>query len=120
MSDALQALQGRLAAFAAERDWDQFHSPKNLVMALSGEMGELTELFQWLTEAQSCTVMDSELSGAVRDEMADVYLYLARLADVLGIDLHAEALKKITANEMKYPVAAAKGNALKYNRRDPS
>lgn len=120
MSDELKSIQERLSTFSRERDWDQFHSPKNLVMALSGEVGELTELFQWLTDEQSRVVMSSKSADAVREEMADVYLYLARLAQVMGIDLDAEAKKKIAVNEAKYPIAAAKGNAVKYNRRDPT
>jgi dCTP diphosphatase len=118
MSDDLRTLQERLAEFASERDWDQFHSPKNLVMALSGEVGELTELFQWLTDEQSRTIMGSKSADSVKEEVADVYLYLARLAHVLDIDLQAEALKKISLNESKYPVSVAKGNAVKYNRRE--
>lgn len=119
MSEEIRLLQQRLADFAAKREWDQFHSPKNLVMALSGEIGELTELFQWLTDEQSRIVMGSKSADGVREEMADVFLYLLRLAHVLEIDLPVEANKKIAINEAKYPIAAAKGNAVKYNRRDP-
>jgi dCTP diphosphatase len=86
MSEALRALQERLAAFAAARDWDQFHSPKNLAMALSVEAAELVEEFQWLTEEQSRT-LDSERRERVRLELADVFIYLLRITDKLGVDL---------------------------------
>ena len=86
MSDALRALQQRLAAFAAARDWDQFHSPKNLAMALSVEAAELVEEFQWLTEEQS-RALDAERRERVRLELADVFIYLLRMADKLGVDL---------------------------------
>lgn len=107
-------LAARLAEFAHERDWDQFHSPKNLAMALAGEAGELLEHFQWLTEAQS-----RELNGETRDavalELADVLLYLVRLADQLGIDLDAAARRKIELNAQKYPADAFRGSARKYD-----
>ena len=95
MSDAgaqptLEELAARLAGFARERDWDQFHSPKNLAMALAGEVGEVIEHFQWLTEAQSLE-LPPEVRDAVALELADVLLYLVRLADRLGIDLTAAA-----------------------------
>ena len=86
MSDALRALQQRLAAFAAARDWEQFHSPKNLAMALSVEAAELVEEFQWLTEAES-NALDAERRERVRLELADVFIYLLRLADRLDVDL---------------------------------
>jgi NTP pyrophosphatase (non-canonical NTP hydrolase) len=108
------ALARRLAEFARERDWDQFHSPKNLAMALAGEVGELLEHYQWLTEAQS-----SELSPAAKDavalEMADVLLYLVRLADKTGIDLVATAHRKIDLNAGKYPIDEFKGSRRKYD-----
>jgi dCTP diphosphatase len=98
-------LQRQLRDFAAERDWESFHSPKNLVMALSGEVGELTELFQWLTPEESARVMDDGASAArLRDEIADVLAYLLRLADVLGVDLEEALTAKIIKNAAKYPV----------------
>lgn len=109
-------IQDQLRRFAAERDWDQFHSPKNLVMALAGETGELLDLFQWLTEEQS-KQPDSKTMGLAKQEMADVLLYLLRLADKLDIDLEQAALEKIQLNSEKYPVEQARGNADKYNRR---
>lgn len=97
-------LTERLRDFAAARSWEKFHTPKNLVMALGGEMGELTELFQWLTPEESAAAMaDKELSANVLDEMADVLIYLVRLADVLGVDLLAAAEAKIERNETRFP-----------------
>lgn len=101
---ALSDLQQRLRYFAAERDWEQFHNPKNLVMALTGEAGELTEIFQWLTAEQAMTVMSDPVRAEhVRDEVADVLAYLLRLCDVLGIDLEAALMRKIAKNAAKYP-----------------
>ena len=90
MSEALRALQQRLAAFAAARDWERFHSPKNLAMAMSVEVAELVEEFQWLTEAESAN-LDAERKERVRLELADVLIYLSRLADRLDIDLLGRA-----------------------------
>jgi NTP pyrophosphatase (non-canonical NTP hydrolase) len=114
---SLDELAARLAEFARERDWDQFHAPKNLAMALAGEVGELLEHFQWLTEQQSAN-LPSEARDAVALEMADVLLYLVRLADKLGIDLGAAALRKIDLNAVKYPVDRCHGSARKYD--DPA
>jgi dCTP diphosphatase len=113
----IEALQERLAEFAAERDWEKFHSPKNLAMALAAESGELLELFQWLSEADS-TRLDAATHAAVELELADVLIYLLRLADRLGIDLETCVERKIKLNAEKYPVDLSKGNATKYNRRD--
>ena len=110
----LDALARRLADFARERDWDQFHSPKNLAMALAGEVGELLEHFQWLTESQSFE-LSAEAKEAVALEMADVLLYLVRLADKSGIDLAAAARRKLELNAKKYPVARFKGSHRKYD-----
>lgn len=117
--DIFKSLQAELAAFAAERDWEQFHSPKNLAMALSVEAGELLERFQWLTPEQSekGALSNDELSG-VEEEMADVFLYLLRLADRLDVNLAAAATAKLKKNAEKYPVDKAKGNAVKYSRRE--
>lgn len=102
--------------FATDREWEQFHSPKNLSMAVAGEAGELLEIFQWLTEAQSREIMrDPRKAQAVREEVADVLILLLRLADVLDIDLGAAALQKLEKNAEKYPVALAKGSARKYD-----
>jgi len=109
----LEGLRTRLRDFAAARDWDQFHSPKNLAMALSGEAGELLEIFQWLTEEQSRR-LDDKARSAAADEIADVLLYLVRLADKLGLDPLAEAQRKLADNERRYPVEKARGSAKKY------
>ena len=102
----LTRLEARLRSFAALRDWEKFHTPKNLAMALSGEVGELTSLFQWLTPEQAATAMnDMELSANILDELADVLIYLVRLADVLGVDLLTAAEAKIERNELRFPVA---------------
>lgn len=117
--DLLKRLQADLASFAAERDWDQFHTPKNLAMALSGEAGELLELFQWLTPEQSERgALSDETVKAIEDEMADVLLYLLRLADKLQVDVIAAAQAKIKRNAEKYPIDKSKGNAIKYSRRE--
>lgn len=105
-----------LGAFAEERDWAQFHSPKNLVMALTGEVGELTEIFQWMTEEDSRTATaDPKVAVAVREEIADVLLYLVSLASVLGVDLDAAAREKLARNAEKYPVDRSRGNSRKYS-----
>ncbi len=109
----VQRLRDQLRAFAEERDWDQFHSPKNLAMALAGEAGELLENFQWLTEEQSRRP-SPEVLAAAGEEIADVLLYLIRLSDKLGIDPVAAADRKMIANAAKYPVDKARGTAKKY------
>src|SRR5512139_2712552 len=111
-------LQQAVARFARERDWDRFHSPKNLAMALAGEAGELLELFQWLSEDDSREVARNPATArAVRDELADVLVYLVRLAAVLEVDLDEALRSKLATNAAKYPVALARGNARKYSRR---
>ncbi len=109
----LDNLAGRLEAFVRERDWEQFHSPKNLSMALASEVGELIEHFQWLTEEQSRELSDAARE-AIRAEIADVQIYLLLLARGLGIDLVQAANEKLSANERKYPVDKARGSARKY------
>lgn len=100
----VSALEAALREFADARDWNRFHSPKNLAMALTGEVGELVELFQWQTEEQSKTVAaDPATARAVRDELADVLLYLVRLSSVLGVDLNEAVVDKIKRNAIKYP-----------------
>lgn len=110
--DELLKLRDRLREFASDRNWDQFHTPKNLAMALIAEAGELVEPFQWLTEEQS-KHLDSKQLSLVQDEVADVFIYLVRLADKLGIDLIDSANKKIDLNNDRYPVSEAHGNANK-------
>ena len=110
----LAELRDALRRFAAQRDWDQFHSPKNLAAALAVEAAELLERFQWLTEAESARLSRKELAR-VREEMADVLLYLVRLADKLDVDLVAAARDKLRKNARKYPVAKSRGNRKKYS-----
>ncbi len=106
----LEALRRRLAAFARERDWDQFHSPKNLAMALIAECAELVEHFQWLG-AEESTALGEDKKAAVRLELADILIYLVRIADKLDIDLLAAAADKITINEERYPAERVRGDA---------
>ncbi|WP_447593210.1 nucleotide pyrophosphohydrolase [Stenotrophomonas rhizophila] len=106
-----------LREFAEARDWAQFHSPKNLVMALSGEVGELNEIFQWMTESDSFEAASSQATAdAVRDEIADVALYLIRLSDVLGVDLNQAVSNKLAKNAAKYPVDLSRGVSTKYDK----
>lgn len=109
-SDSLDDLSARLLAFARARDWEQFHSPKNLSMALAGEAGELLEQFQWLSEAQSAD-LPAERKEAVAMEMADILIYLVRLAERLDIDLVDAAYRKVAINEHRYPVERVRGDA---------
>jgi NTP pyrophosphatase (non-canonical NTP hydrolase) len=110
---SLEALAAELRNFATERDWDQFHSPKNLVMALSVEVSELIEHFQWLTEEQSSALPPKKLQQ-VREEIGDVLIYLTRLADKLGVDMLEAAAKKLEVNRAKYPAEKVRGSAKKY------
>ncbi len=109
----LEEIRDELRRFAAEREWDQFHSPKNLATALAIEAAELLEHFQWLTDAES-----QNLEAAVREkvllEMADVFLYLVRLADKLNANLIEAAHRKLVINAQKYPVSLSRGRAKKY------
>ena len=113
--DDLEVLRAQLAEFAEERDWDQFHNPKNLAMALAGETGEVLEHFQWLTFEQA-----SNLPATTREEVAlecaDVLLFLLRLCDKLNIDLAEAARRKLVLNAKKYPVEKSRGKATKYNK----
>lgn len=113
MSDALLALQKTLREFARERDWEQFHTPKNLATALSVEAAELLEHFQWLTDEQSRTLDDAKRT-AVGEELADVLLYLLQLADKLDIDPLQAAERKLRLNADKYPADLARGRSDKY------
>ena len=107
-------LRDKLRKFAAERDWDQFHSPKNLASALSVEAAELLEHFQWLTEAESKSLPPAR-RDAVRDELADVLIYLVRIADKLDVDLLEAAAQKIEKNAAKYPADKVRGSMKKYS-----
>ena len=109
----IDQIKHQLREFAEARDWDQFHSPKNLASAISVEAAELLEIFQWLTEESSRT-LDVNTRQKVEQEIADVFLYLIRLADKLDIDVMAAATRKINLNGAKYPVQLSKGNAKNY------
>jgi NTP pyrophosphatase (non-canonical NTP hydrolase) len=114
-ADSLEILRARLAQFAAERDWEQFHNPKNLAMALVAEAGELVEHFQWLTFEEARN-LPPDTREEVALEAADVLLYLVRLCDRLGIDLADAAQRKLAINARKYPVQASRGKATKYDK----
>jgi NTP pyrophosphatase (non-canonical NTP hydrolase) len=110
------ALSRALEAFALERDWNQFHSPKNLAMALTGEVGELVEIFQWMSAEESAEAgRDPRTGQAVRDELADVLVYLVRLADRLGVDLDAAVRDKMKRNALRYPADEVRGSSHKRN-----
>ena len=107
-----------LRVFASERDWEKFHSPKNLAMALSVEASELVEIFQWMSEKESeLTNIDNANLERAKEEIADILIYLIRISDQLKIDLERAVKKKLSINEVKYPVASSKGSSLKYNRK---
>ena len=109
--DPVEELRDQLQEFARERDWEQFHTPKNLAMALAGEVGELLEIFQWLTPEQAQAVMESTRADDVEDELADVVIYLVRLADVLDIDLLDVARTKLERNQGRFPPGEVRGRA---------
>lgn len=115
MSDSIDALRARVNHFVEERDWAQFHSPKNLAMAMIVEAAEVVEHFQWMTEQES-RQLDNETREKVGQELADTFVYLMRIAEVCGIDLIAAANAKITLNAQKYPVDKCKGSNDKYNK----
>jgi NTP pyrophosphatase (non-canonical NTP hydrolase) len=117
----IEELTARIRVFAQERDWEQFHTPKNLAMALAGEVGELLAELQWLTPEQSAAVMqDKTLGPRVRAEIGDVTIYLLRLADVLGIDLVQAGADKLDEAARRYTVGAARGSAAKIRNDHPS
>ncbi|MCL9656985.1 nucleotide pyrophosphohydrolase [Pseudomonas protegens] len=106
-----------LQRFADDRDWQQFHSPKNLLLALTGETGELCEIFQWMSEADAKDAAKRpETAQAVKDELADVLMYLVRLSTVLGVDLNEAVTNKLALNGQKYPVDKAKSTSKKYDQ----
>jgi len=109
----LELIKLKIHQFSMERDWDQFHSPKNLSMALVVEAAELVEHFQWLTEKQSHNLSENKIKE-VEEELADIQIYLVRIADKLNIDLIAATNRKLEINEKKYPVSKVKGNSKKY------
>lgn len=112
----VEKLNSVVSDFIEQRDWDQFHSIKNLSMALSVETSELVEIFQWLTEEDSNKVKDdSKLKAKVEEEISDIFIYLMRIAIKSGVDIESSVLTKIQRNSEKYPVEKARGNAKKYN-----
>ncbi|MDD2833298.1 MAG: nucleotide pyrophosphohydrolase [Methylotenera sp.] len=115
MADSLDALRNRVNSFVTERDWAQFHSPKNLAMAMIVEAGEVVEHFQWMTEQESRN-LDTEAKAQVGQELSDTFVYLLRIAEVCGIDLIEAANKKIDLNAKKYPVEKCKGSNAKYTQ----
>jgi len=111
--NSLEALRDRLRAFAGERDWDQFHTPKNLSMALIAEAAELVEHFQWV-EGDKSHLLEEKVRPSVEEEIADIFIYLVRIADKLNIDLYSAAERKIVINARKYPADRVRGSARKY------
>ncbi len=109
----IKKIQKQLSDFADERDWNQFHNPKNLAMALSVEASELVEIFQWLTPEQAEAIMSTNESEHVKEEIADIMIYLIRLADKLNVDLEDAVTDKIIKNGEKYPVDTSKGSTTK-------
>lgn len=109
----IKKIQKQLSDFADERDWNQFHNPKNLAMALSVEASELVEIFQWLTPEQAEAIMGTDENEHVKEELADVMIYLIRLADKLNVDIEDAVTDKIVKNGEKYPVDTLKGSTTK-------
>jgi NTP pyrophosphatase (non-canonical NTP hydrolase) len=118
IQDSLAQLNQRLLEFARDRDWEQFHSPKNLAMALAGETGELLEHFQWLSERQSES-LPADKRQAVGQELADILIYLIRLGERLDIDLISAAWEKIELNESRYPADRVRGDARRAEEYEP-
>ena len=112
----LQLIQSRLKKFAEERDWEQFHSPKNITMALSVEVAELVEIFQWSNSGGLDEINNPDTKVEIEKEIADIFNYLLKLTDMLDIDLEKAALNKIDENDAKYPVGKFKGISMKYNK----
>jgi dCTP diphosphatase len=112
-ADSLTELRDRIRQFSGERDWDQFHTPKNLAMALSVEVAELVEHFQWLATGADAELDDARRTG-IRHELADVLVYLIQLADKCQVDLREAVLEKMVLNAAKYPAAQVRGDARKY------
>ena len=111
----VEKLLVKINNFSNERDWNQFHSIKNLTMALSVESSELVEIYQWLSEKESNDNSNEIIKQKAREELADIFIYLLRIAEKLNIDLENAALDKLDLNEIKYPVEKSKGNSKKYN-----
>jgi len=110
---SINELKTQLEKFAEARDWDQFHTPKNLAMALSSEVGELLEIFQWLTPEQASNLPEEQLAKS-KEEIADIFIYTVMLCNKLGIDLLDVAYEKVKINGEKYPAETVKGSSKKY------
>jgi len=114
----IEQLKIKLRQFSKDRDWEQFHNPKNLAMALSVEASELVEIFQWLNEKQSSLEnMSNDDISRVSEEIADILIYLVRISDKLNINIEKAIVDKMKLNDKKYPIHLSKGNSIKYNRR---
>jgi len=111
--EKIEELKAKIRKFRDDRDWKQFHNPKDLAISIAIEAGELLEEFQWKDKAEIDKKVANE-KHKIEDEMADIYIYLLEMSDVLGIDLIEAAKRKMAKNEAKYPVEKAKGNAKKY------
>ena len=115
----LESLKLRLRDFSGARDWEQFHSIRNLILALVGEVGELAAEFQWLNDEQvESAMLDTQKREAIGSELADILAYLIRIADVAQFDLESELMKKMQVNESRYPIEKSKGSSAKYTTYD--
>ena len=112
----INEITNKIKKFSEDRNWDKFHTPKNLTMALSVEVAELVEIFQWLSQEESSNLNEDDLQS-VKEELADILIYLIRIADKFNIDLEESVDEKLLINEQKYPVELSRGNAVKYNKR---
>ena len=112
----LKTIKEKLRKFSQERDWDQYHSPKNLAMAMSVEVAELLEIFQWSNDGGMEKIEDKETKKQIEEEIADIFNYLVKFVDLMDLDLEQLSLEKIKKNDMKYPVNKFKGKSDKYNK----
>ena len=112
----LKTIKEKLRKFSQDRDWDQFHSPKNLAMAMSVEVAELLEIFQWSNDGGMEKIEDKETKKRIEEEIADIFNYLVKFVDLMDLDLEELSLEKIKKNDMKYPVDKFKGKSDKYNK----
>ena len=112
----LKTIKEKLRKFSQDRDWDQYHSPKNLAMAMSVEVAELVEIFQWSNDGGMEKIEDKETKKQIEEEIADIFNYLVKFVDLMDLDLEELSLEKIKKNDMKYPVNKFKGKSDKYNK----
>lgn len=112
----IESIKNKLRNFSKDRDWEQYHTPKNLVMALSVEASELLEIFQWSKDGGLSEIKDKETRNDIENEIADIFNYLIKLVDLLDIDLEKKSLEKIKLNEKKYPIDKSKGKSTKYSK----